>query len=266
MSLAMVLSLPPLLSESPRRLPRPLLWALSTSVGLHGLALLWQSQAPAAPFPDAAQTTLRVMLLTQQEQPALQPPNPAATSSVRPGTAVAPMPGREPPRARTMMTRTQSDAQTTAIRPTAPTIAATPSPEAAPPPAAGQAPTSPLVAQAPARPETVPDTPRAEEAPDPALLERYGRSLSKLLALHQQYPRLAALRGWEGEVQLRLTIARKGNIIATQVMRSSGYEVLDQSAIQLVASAGPLPRPPEALQNRELQIIVPVFFKLEKAS
>ena len=63
---------------------------------------------------------------------------------------------------------------------------------------------------------------------------------------------------------MRVTIARKGNIVATQVVRSSGFEVLDQSAIQLVSGAGPLPRPPEALQNRELQIIVPVLFKLDK--
>ena len=50
---------------------------------------------------------------------------------------------------------------------------------------------------------------RVDEAPDPTLLERYGRNLSSLLARQQNYPRLAALRGWEGEVQLRVTIARK---------------------------------------------------------
>ncbi|WP_374261253.1 energy transducer TonB, partial [Zoogloea sp.] len=109
-----------------------------------------------------------------------------------------------------------------------------------------------------------PSAPAADEAPDPAQLERYGRSLSSALARQQNYPRLAALRGWEGEVQLRVTIARKGNVIATQVVRSSGFEILDQNAVQLIAAAGPLPRPPESLQNREIQVIVPVHYKLEK--
>jgi type II secretory pathway pseudopilin PulG len=47
-------------------------------------------------------------------------------------------------------------------------------------------------------------------------------------------------------VQLRVTIARKGNIVATQIVRSSGFEVLDQKRHPAVTSAGPLPRPPEA--------------------
>lgn len=49
-------------------------------------------------------------------------------------------------------------------------------------------------------------------------------------------------------------------------MRSSGFEVLDQNAVQLVTAAGPLPRPPEHLQNREIQVIVPVNYKLEKST
>jgi protein TonB len=61
---------------------------------------------------------------------------------------------------------------------------------------------------------------------------------------------------------VRVTIARKGNIVATQVVRSSGFEVLDQSAIQLVSGAGPLPRPKPCRTG--LQIIVPVLFKLDK--
>ena len=128
------------------------------------------------------------------------------------------------------------------------------------------APRPPAPALAAAHVDTAPQPPTAEEAPDPAQLERYGRSLSSLLARQQNYPRIAALRGWEGEVQLRVTIARKGNIVATQIVRSSGFEVLDQNAVQLVTSAGPLPRPPEHLQNREIQVIVPVHYKLEKST
>jgi protein TonB len=143
-----------------------------------------------------------------------------------------------------------------AVQPTAP--AATPS-------------STPLAQAASVTPTTPAahgnDAAPAPEAPaDPAALERYGRSLADLLAQQQQYPRMAAMRGWEGEVRLRITIARKGNIVATDVIRSSGHELLDRSAIQLVTQAGPLPRLPEALQNREIQLIVPVHYRLEKSS
>ena len=36
--------------------------------------------------------------------------------------------------------------------------------------------------------------------------------------------------------------------------------------IRFEGRAGPLPRPPENLQNREFQVIVPVHYKLEKSS
>jgi protein TonB len=242
-------------------LPRPLKLAIGASIGLHVLALLWQHGTMPASHEEILKP-LQVVLRTATPLPAASPP-PVAVET-RP--TAPPQPARSsaavPPKPAPILTRPASPST-----PAPAVVRAEPAATPAPVTKAAPVETAP-VAPAPAaivRAEPAPAAPALTEEPlDPALLERYGRSLSSALARQQQYPRIAAMRGWEGEVQLRVTIARKGNIVATQVVHSSGFEVLDQNAVQLVTNAGPLPRPPETLQNREIQIIVPVHYKLEK--
>ena len=112
-------------------------------------------------------------------------------------------------------------------------------------------------------------TPHEAAAPAPQpdqqqLLGRYAQQLSRLLASHQEYPRLAAMRGWEGEVRLRLKVARKGNLLSLQVDRSSGHDILDQHALQLVELVS-MPPFPDELEGSEIQITVPVNYKLKKS-
>lgn len=253
---------------APIRLPMSLRWAIAASVAAHGLALLVQVGLPSAP-PDSPPSPLHVLLRAARPDPA------PATVETAPAPARPPEPITRPVPPRPESTARPVAALTRPVSPERPAPARVRSETPVPTPVPAISLAAEAPAALPARPAIVPAEPVAvvphhapavatDEAPDPALLERYGRSLSSLFARQQQYPRLAALRGWEGEVQVRVTIARRGNIVATQIVRSSGFEVLDQNAIQLVASSGPLPRPPEALQNKELQIIVPVLFKLEK--
>jgi protein TonB len=113
----------------------------------------------------------------------------------------------------------------------------------------------------------------AAEVTDPAAMARYIRLLGDLLAQQQQYPRLAAARGWEGEVRLRLQVARKGTIIAVHILHSSGFEVLDQHAVQLVQNTA-LPPPPVANSSKDsgstagpdFVIDIPVHYALKRNS
>ena len=256
------------------RISRPLRLAIAASIGVHVLALAWQHDL--LPRLDAPPPTLNVVL--RAPVPVAQPaPAPEPVARVEPVEAPAPRITRQA-RAKPLPTPRPAPVITRAAAPNVPAIRTEgprPAPVAAPTPApvvaeaAPARPAAPPIAIAiaePAAPAPVHAAPAADEALDPALLERYGRNLSSLFARQQNYPRIAAMRGWEGEVQVRITIARKGTIVATQVIRSSGFEVLDQNAVQLVTAAGPLPRPPENLQNREFQVVVPVHYKLEKSS
>ncbi len=51
---------------------------------------------------------------------------------------------------------------------------------------------------------------------------------------HPPYPRRAREQGWEGKVILRLDISSKGSVEQSSVQKSSGYPLLDSSAIQAI--------------------------------
>lgn len=108
--------------------------------------------------------------------------------------------------------------------------------------------------------------PSVAARPDSELLDGYRRRLGDLFARQQEYPRIAALRGWEGEVRLRLKVARKGQLLGVHVDRSSGYPVLDEHALAMVEALSSLPPLPDALEASEIQVVVPINYKLKKTT
>ena len=124
------------------------------------------------------------------------------------------------------------------------------------------------VAPAPAPPPVVsPPTPPVESADqrvdEADLLRAYVRGLSDLVAKHKRYPRIAQMRGWQGEVQVRVTIdGNSGRLIAAVVQQGSGFEALDREAVEMVQRAAPFPVPPD-LRRPELSVLLPVVFRLE---
>lgn len=107
---------------------------------------------------------------------------------------------------------------------------------------------------------TVPPTANADA------LASYRRQLSDLFASKHDYPRLAAMRGWEGEVRLRLRVARRGNVLGVQLDHSSGYEVLDRHALAMLEGHGDLPPLPETLDAREIQLVLPINYRLRRTT
>jgi protein TonB len=130
-------------------------------------------------------------------------------------------------------------------------IAAAPKAEAPPPtfvaPVAAPEPAKPTVSQA--------DIDNAKN--------QYGSLLSREVARHKQYPKIAQMRGWQGEVELDLQIDGSGNLVSSKVRTSSGFEALDKQALEMVKKAAPFPLPPEALRAKTFNVIIPVSFKLE---
>jgi protein TonB len=228
---------------------------LSLAVHLAALALLpdWRASAPPPTLPS-----IEVSLLPPPSEAAPPPPpSPAAAPSVP-----APAPRARPAAARpAVVARQDASPAAPRVNPAAPAPA--PAPEAAP-----GAETSAPLAIAPPAPPLAPaaSVASAAQAADPALLARYGQTLSDLLARQQQYPRLAAVRGWEGEVVLKLVIARKGQLVTARVVRSSGHAVLDEHALALVAEAQPFPALPGPSAGDDLELTVPVHYHLNKKS
>lgn len=121
--------------------------------------------------------------------------------------------------------------------------------------------------QAPIRaPEPVPAPP---PPPQPRAIDTsaarngYGNTLWAAISQHKKYPRIAQVRGWQGEVILELLLDGNGKLLSKTIIQKSGYDVLDQQALEMVDKAIPFPAPPEALRGTSFSIKVPIPFKLE---
>jgi protein TonB len=106
------------------------------------------------------------------------------------------------------------------------------------------------------------EAPPAEKAPAPAFVEANYRSA----ALHNpptRYPRLALERHWEGMVLLRVRVLANGTAGTVRIERSSGHEVLDESAGEQVKNWRFVPAR-EGNTPVDSWVIIPVEFKLKK--
>jgi periplasmic protein TonB len=152
----------------------------------------------------------------------------------------------------------------------APVQEAKPEPATAEPPppnvitAAPKIDAPPVIEVPPPQPEP-PKKVEPSEADISNALGQYGGTLGRAIAKHKSYPKIAQMRGWQGECLLDLKIDGSGNVISANVKESSGHESLDNQALEMVRKASPFPAPPEALRGRSFNITVPVSFKLENA-
>lgn len=104
-------------------------------------------------------------------------------------------------------------------------------------------------------------------APSPekitAATNDYSSLLAAAIAKYKQYPKIAQMRGWQGLIIIELQLNPQGGLIYSQIKKSSGYDVLDQEALEMIKRASPFPQPPEALRTKNFTVLVPISFKLE---
>lgn len=146
--------------------------------------------------------------------------------------------------------------------------------EAKPEPVTTEPPPLPVIAAAPKvdAPPTItaplppPEAPKKIEPNQDdinAALGQYSSTLGRAIAKHKSYPKIAQMRGWEGDCLLDLKLDGNGNVLSASVKESSGHEALDNQALEMVRKASPFPAPPEVLRDRSFNLTVPVSFKLE---
>ncbi len=84
------------------------------------------------------------------------------------------------------------------------------------------------------------------------------------LARHFDYPWLARLRGWEGDVLLDVIVQASGRLDTIRVARSSGFAVLDRSAVDSLRKVERIPEAVAWLRGRDLEMHLPVVYRLEE--
>lgn len=91
----------------------------------------------------------------------------------------------------------------------------------------------------------------------------YTARLLAWLARHKNYPREARRQGVEGTAMLYLLVDGDGSVVTYRLQESSRSDLLDTAVLAMVDRAQPLPRPPKALEQEELALVIPVQFFLD---
>ncbi len=84
------------------------------------------------------------------------------------------------------------------------------------------------------------------------------------LARYFSYPAIARQRGWQGHVQIRFRVQPDGKLANIYIARSSGYRLLDKSALKALRQVEPLVEAATLLGGKSVDIELPVIYKLEQ--
>jgi protein TonB len=91
---------------------------------------------------------------------------------------------------------------------------------------------------------------------------KLGHTLQEQLKAKFVYPQLARKRGWQGNVLLSLRIEQNGQLSNIKVSETSGYRLLDNSALNSANTIKTLPEAVKLLQGNSLTLTIPVYYQL----
>ena len=116
---------------------------------------------------------------------------------------------------------------------------------------------------APAAPQAAaPQTVVSSSAPNISPQQWQTRVITHL-DRHKRYPPEARSRRQQGVPHLRITIDAAGRVLGAAIVRSSGFPLLDQAAIEMANRASPLPAPPASIAAQQrITLTVPVNFNI----
>lgn len=246
----------------PLRQGRTFLWCLLVSIALHALVLIGLSQRDAPAPPVKALLVLTARLAPVAGAPRAQPP---ASKPVAP----PPSPPKSVPEPRAAQTTPAPSAAKKA-----PTEALKPAPvETAPADPAATSSSAPSAAPGQARPAPQPPVGATTEASarpgseaDRGTLEQYRLALIVATRRYKRYPAIAMEKGWQGRVDVRIEIGANGMLASASIKRSSGHEILDNQALDMLKKGKTTVQIPTSLRGRAFSIDVPVIFNLDNPS
>jgi protein TonB len=186
------------------RSARMLILLFSLVLTLHLCGAIWFAQSAPVPIPSAKPLKMEVSVVKlAAPKPVIPPASAAASIKAPPRKKPQPKPKlNTPPRV-----------------------------EQAP---AAFAPTEQVVEQAPPVPAVNPSESAVRAKTDAAPISEPDYSANYAHNPAPEYPAMARSRGWQGKVLLRVLVSAEGLSETVAVDQSSGYEILDESAVEAV--------------------------------
>lgn len=89
------------------------------------------------------------------------------------------------------------------------------------------------------------------------------KSVTLHLDKHKKYPGDAGKRGEEGVASVTFSIDRSGQVINSRLDKSSGSELLDKEAIEVLSRASPFPQPPSDVTGLTFSFSLPYQFRIK---
>ena len=222
----------------PERSGRALQQAILASLLAHGVLFVW--------FPHLRETLSR----------GVETPAPLVAHLVEAPPAAVPAPPEKPKPA--------------PPHKPVPLVKAAPAAKPLPAPVAAPAPAPPPAAQgaevssaAPAPAAAAPAARQGTDVSEADSLASFRQEIIEAAKKWKRYPRVATENNWQGRADVRITFGADGRRAAIAIARTSGYDVLDQQALDMVTKAF-VPVPP-ALRGREFALEIPVIYSLEEA-
>lgn len=88
--------------------------------------------------------------------------------------------------------------------------------------------------------------------------KKYLEKIRETIRSYLSYPFIARRMGWQGEVIIRVTLDPEGNLVSLKVEKSSGFEVLDKNALEVIRIAyKEFPQP-----KTTITFLIPIVYKL----
>lgn len=112
-----------------------------------------------------------------------------------------------------------------------------------------------------------PAPPKPQPKPEPAvdikaLLASYAGGVKASILRHKTYPAVAERLSHEGAVKVSFTIDAGGSLLSAAVKSSSGFDELDQAALDAVQNAAPFDAIPDETGKSQLSLSITLKFNL----
>jgi protein TonB len=97
---------------------------------------------------------------------------------------------------------------------------------------------------------------------DPEAVPNWRSRLVAQIERAKRYPPAAEGRGDQGDAEVAFSVDRRGGVHRVRLVRGTGSALLDRDALDWVARAAPLPRPPPEVAGALIPVVVPLRYHL----